>query len=118
MTGSSQSGLSASGGGASALFSKPAWQKSVPGIPNDSMRDVPDIAVYSSPAFPGFLYCTSDQSSWDTTPPAQQASCNDGFRDAATTDLTVAGGRASARPFLPARLRSLTRRMVTWADKG
>jgi len=68
---SSQSGLSASGGGASALFGKPAWQKGVPGIPSDSMRDVPDIALYSSPAFPGFLYCTSDQSSWDTNAPAQ-----------------------------------------------
>ena len=95
---SSQSGLSASGGGASALFGKPAWQKGVPGIPSDSMRDVPDIALYSSPAFPGFLYCTSDQSSWDTNPPAQQASCNDGFRDAATTDLTVAGGTSFGAP--------------------
>jgi len=95
---SSQSGLSASGGGASALFGKPAWQKGVPGIPSDSMRDVPDIALYSSPAFPGFLYCTSDQSSWDTNAPAQQASCNDGFRDAATTDLTVAGGTSFGAP--------------------
>ena len=42
---SSQSGLSASGGGASALFGKPTWQKGVPGIPGDSMRDVPDIAA-------------------------------------------------------------------------
>ena len=95
---SSQSGLSASGGGASALFGKPTWQKGVPGIPGDSMRDVPDIALYSSPAFPGFLYCTSDQSSWDTNAPAQQASCNDGFRDSATTDLTVAGGTSFGAP--------------------
>jgi subtilase family serine protease len=108
--GSAQSGLSASGGGASALFDKPAWQKGVPGIPNDSKRDVPDIAVYSSPAFPGFLYCTSDQSSWNTEAPAQQASCNDGFRDSATTDLTVAGGTSFGAPIFAGTIALLNQK--------
>jgi Pro-kumamolisin, activation domain/Bacterial Ig-like domain (group 3)/Putative binding domain, N-terminal len=36
-------GLAASGGGASILFSKPAWQAGT-GVPNDSARDVPDIS--------------------------------------------------------------------------
>jgi Pro-kumamolisin, activation domain/Bacterial Ig-like domain (group 3)/Putative binding domain, N-terminal len=36
-------GLAATGGGASILFSKPAWQTGT-GVPNDSARDVPDIA--------------------------------------------------------------------------
>ncbi|MEP7354776.1 MAG: S53 family peptidase, partial [Acidobacteriota bacterium] len=35
-------GLFSSGGGASILFSKPAWQTG-PGVPNDQARDVPDI---------------------------------------------------------------------------
>jgi uncharacterized protein (TIGR03437 family) len=39
---SSSAGLLASGGGASHLYSKPAWQ-SGPGVLNDSMRDVPDV---------------------------------------------------------------------------
>jgi len=40
---SSSSGLGASGGGASRLYSKPGWQTG-PGVPNDSARDVPDLA--------------------------------------------------------------------------
>ena len=92
---STQGGLSASGGGASALFSKPTWQKGVPGIPSDSKRDVPDVSLYSSPGFPGYLYCSSDQSSWNTN---QQASCNSGFRDSTTSDLTIAGGTSFATP--------------------
>jgi len=96
---SSQNGLSASGGGPSALFSKPSWQKGVAGIPSDGKRDVPDVALYSSPGFPGYLYCTSDTSSWNTTSaPVQQASCNSGFRDSATDDLTVAGGTSFGTP--------------------
>jgi subtilase family serine protease len=95
---STQNGLSASGGGASALFSKPSWQKGVAGIPSDGKRDVPDVALYSSPGLPGYLYCTSDRSSWNTTPPAQQASCNSGFRDSSTNDLTIAGGTSFSTP--------------------
>lgn len=45
---SSSAGLLAGGGGASALFPKPSWQ-SAPGVPNDGMRDVPDIALTASP---------------------------------------------------------------------
>jgi hypothetical protein len=36
-------GLAATGGGASILFSKPAWQTGA-GVPNDGVRDVPDLA--------------------------------------------------------------------------
>ena len=38
-------GLSAGGGGVSALWPKPAWQTGVPGIPADGFRDVPDISL-------------------------------------------------------------------------
>jgi len=40
----SASGPAASGGGASAQFSKPAWQTG-PGVPDDGARDVPDISL-------------------------------------------------------------------------
>ena len=40
-------GLSATGGGASILFSKPSWQ-SGPGVPNDGVRDVPDVSFAAS----------------------------------------------------------------------
>jgi len=44
----------ASGGGASTIFAKPAWQTSL--TPADSKRDVPDIALGSSPISPGFYW--------------------------------------------------------------
>ena len=39
--------LHASGGGVSAIFSKPMWQTG-PGVPDDGFRDVPDIALAAS----------------------------------------------------------------------
>lgn len=90
--------LSASGGGASALFTKPSWQTGVPGIPADGKRDVPDLAFYASPNYPGYLFCTSDSSSSGPWISGQQASCNSGFRDSATQDLTIAGGTSFDTP--------------------
>ena len=81
--------LSSGGGGASALFNKPSWQTGVPGISSsETMREVPDLALYASPGVPGFLYCTSDSSSWAA---GQSGSCAAGFRDANGVDLTIAG---------------------------
>ena len=39
------------GGGASVLFPKPAWQTG-PGVPNDNARDLPDISLASSGTVP------------------------------------------------------------------
>ena len=41
----------ATGGGASAIFAKPAYQKGV--TPSDGHRDVPDVALIASPDLPG-----------------------------------------------------------------
>ena len=97
---SSTNGLSATGGGKSALFPKPTWQTTL--TPADSKRDVPDISIYgsagTSAGAPGYLYCTSDSSNWST---GQLASCNSGFRDSTSTppgDLTVAGGTSFGAP--------------------
>jgi subtilase family serine protease len=87
--------LSATGGGKSTLVSRPSWQTGVPGIPSGNMRLVPDIAFYSSPSAPGYLYCTSDTSAWNT---GQTASCNSGFRDATSNLPTLAGGTSFATP--------------------
>jgi len=115
---STKFGLSASGGGASALFSKPSWQTGVPGIPNDGKRDVPDVALYSSPDLPGYLFCTSDTSDWapaSGTAAAQAASCNSGFRDSATGDLTVAGGTSFATPIF-AGMIALINQKQEWTE--
>jgi uncharacterized protein (TIGR03437 family) len=51
-------GLSATGGGVSTYFAKPAWQNG-PGVPNDGFRDVPDVAFAASPAHDAFYVYTS-----------------------------------------------------------
>ena len=45
------------GGGASILYSKPAWQ-SGPGVPSDNARDVPDLALAASGYHDGYNLCT------------------------------------------------------------
>jgi subtilase family serine protease len=88
-------GLSSSGGGVSALISRPAWQTGTIGgasIPSGSYRLVPDISLYSSPNYPGYLFCSSDSDS------SILGSCSNGFRDANSKYLTVAGGTSFAAP--------------------
>jgi hypothetical protein len=114
-------GLSATGGGASALFSKPSWQTGVPGIPNDGKRDMPDVSLYSSPDLPGYLYCTSDTSSWQPangSTPAQAASCNSGFRDSTSQDLTVAGGTSFATPIFAGMIALINQKQDWTGGQG
>jgi len=49
--------IAAGGGGASVYFSKPPWQSGVPGIPNDGMRDVPDVALAAAASHDPYLLC-------------------------------------------------------------
>jgi subtilase family serine protease len=108
--------LSATGGGVSALYTtSPSWQKGVPGIPTTAGRYVPDVAFYASPDLPGYLYCTSDTSDWNTS---QQASCNSGFRDSATNDLTVAGGTSFATPVFAGMVAILNQAQNYTAGQG
>jgi subtilase family serine protease len=82
-------GLSASGGGVSAVFSKPAWQIAL--TPNDSHRDVPDVSLTSSPNHDASLICS--QALFGTTP----TSCSAGFR-ASDGSLPAVGGTSVASP--------------------
>jgi uncharacterized membrane protein len=43
----SSTGLWATGGGVSTIYSKPSWQN-VTGVPSDGMRDVPDVSLSAS----------------------------------------------------------------------
>ncbi len=56
-------------GGSCKGHPKPAWQKGVPGIPNDGVRDLPDVSLFASNGQWGHLYvfCFSDPSN-DGTP--------------------------------------------------
>jgi subtilase family serine protease len=87
-------GLSSSGGGVSTLVPRPSWQAgTIAGqpIPAGTKRLVPDIALYSSPNYPGYLFCSSD-------PSEVSGSCSNGFRDSNSKYLTVAGGTSFAAP--------------------
>jgi subtilase family serine protease len=83
--------LSASGGGASTLFSKPSWQ-TVTGVPSDGKRDVPDVALAADPNHDGYLLCATDSAATPPVPP-----CSNGFRDS-SGNLNVAGGTSFGAP--------------------
>jgi subtilase family serine protease len=75
--------LSASGGGASSLFTKPSWQTGK-GVPNDGHRDVPDVSLNASPDHDGYLVCSN-------------GNCVNGFRDS-SNNLLVVGGTSAGSP--------------------
>ena len=54
----SRDSLSATGGGKSIYFAKPAWQTGA-GVPADGARDVPDVSLPASPDHDGFLIYSS-----------------------------------------------------------
>jgi subtilase family serine protease len=83
--------LSAGGGGASILFSKPSWQTGA-GVPDDGRRDVPDIALAAGPNHDGYLLCVNDSGA----SPAQLP-CVNGFLDS-TSAPDVAGGTSFGAP--------------------
>ena len=51
-------------GGTCKGYPKPLWQTGVPGIPNDGVRDLPDVALFAADGAWGHLYvfCFSDPS--------------------------------------------------------
>jgi subtilase family serine protease len=106
--------LNSGGGGASALFTKPTWQTGL-GVPTDGKRDVPDISLNASTGLPGYLFCTSDQSFWQTN---QLASCNSGFRDSSSQDLTLAGGTSFAAPIFAGMLALINEQQGYVAGQG
>jgi subtilase family serine protease len=86
-------GLSASGGGASIYFAKPAWQTAT--TPADGKRDVPDISISASNFHDPYLVCSEDG---DATP------CASGFRDSAGGNFFAVGGTSAAAPTFSAIL--------------
>ncbi len=74
----------ATGGGVSKKFGKPTWQTGN-GVPQDGHRDVPDLALNSSPSHDGFIICS-------------QGSCQTGYRRNSDQTFTVIGGTSAASP--------------------
>jgi subtilase family serine protease len=88
-------GIAASGGGASAVFPRPAWQTGVPGIAGGATRLLPDLALQSSVQNPGFLICTDDPYLLSSN--NQTSSCVDGLADN-NHKYTTEGGTSFAAP--------------------
>lgn len=84
-------GLWAGGGGASALFSKPAWQSGVAGIPNDGARDVPDVSLSAAGHDP-YLICLDGS----CTPNGQGQISFSGFGGTSASTPSFAGIMALA----------------------
>jgi len=49
-------------GGSCRGYPKPAWQTGVPGIPNDGVRDLPDLALFAANGIWGhyYVFCLTD----------------------------------------------------------
>ncbi len=104
--------LSAGGGGASTLTSRPIWQMGVPGIPSGNFRLVPDIALDASSANAPYLYCSSDTSL------KINGSCSNGFRDSNKTYLTAAGGTSFDAPIFAGMVAILNDRLNNTTGQG
>lgn len=78
-------------GAPSFVYSKPLWQQGIPGMPNDSKRDLPDISLFASNAFwfHAILYCMSDASEGG-------APCD--YSNALDTLFNSAGGTSFTAP--------------------
>ncbi len=111
--------IASGGGGVSGDFTKPTWQTGVPGIPSDGQRDVPDVSLDASNNHDAYLFCTSDQSNWDTTSsPPQASSCTSGFRDSTSQDLTAAGGTSFATPIMAGMLALISQKVNATNGQG
>ena len=91
---STTNGLSAGGGGASAVFGKPTWQTGS-GVPNDGARDVPDISINASSVHDPYLACvqfTPKNSSTFTS------SCLNGTFRYSDNSLQAYGGTSFGAP--------------------
>ena len=88
--------FSASGGGASAFFSKPSYQTAL--TPADGKRDVPDVSLNASADHDGYLVCSEDDGSASVV-----ATCTNGFRDS-SSNLDIVGGTSASSPTFTAIL--------------
>lgn len=77
--------LAGGGGGKSTVFAKPSWQTGT-GVPNDGVRDVPDVALSASPDNDAYLICTA-------------GSCTNGFASSDGSLQAVGGTSAGAPSF-------------------
>ncbi len=104
--------LSAAGGGASIYFAKPSWQTGT-GVPPDSARDVPDIALTTSQFHDSYLICSEDTGTATT-----QTTCTAGFRTGAGGNFSAVGGTSAAAPTFAAILALINQFVGNYGTTG
>jgi len=100
-------GLSGTGGGASNCsvqnsnfsacvsgFAKPSWQTVT--VAGQSTRLSPDISLFASPNFPGYVFCTPQ--SEISTSTSSTSTCAQGISSAVETYLSIIGGTSASAP--------------------
>jgi subtilase family serine protease len=75
--------LAGGGGGKSTVFAKPSFQTGT-GVPNDAVRDVPDVSLNASPDNDAYVICSA-------------GSCTNGFASS-NGSLTAVGGTSASTP--------------------
>jgi subtilase family serine protease len=89
-------------GGASAIYAKPAWQDAS-GMPNDGMRDLPDLSLTAAGAHDGYLICN-------------EGSCQTHIDNGVTLldSATVIGGTSAASPAMAGVMALVEQKNGTW----
>lgn len=100
----------AGGGGASAFFSKPAWQTGT-GVPADSSRDTPDISLNAAAMHDGYLVCSQGDG---TNEPA----CANGTFVGANNAVNVFGGTSFVSPTFAGILALVEQKLATPSGLG
>jgi len=101
--------IAATGGGKSSChaspcaggFPKPTWQTGT-GVPNDSVRDVPDISFSGSPDHDGYIICST-------------GSCNGGLLNG---NFEVVGGTSASTPVFAGILALLNQQLGNQQPTG
>ncbi len=96
-------GIEATGGGASTLFTKPSWQSGA-GVPNDGVRDVPDVSFSASADHDGYVICDE---SYNTNTKAFTPVCPSG----PFGGFDAVGGTSAGTPALAAIVALLNESM-------
>jgi Pro-kumamolisin, activation domain/Bacterial Ig-like domain (group 3) len=100
----------AGGGGASAFFSKPAWQTGL-GVPNDSSRDTPDISLNAAAMHDGYLVCSQNASEGES-------GCANNTFLTSTSVANVFGGTSFVAPSFAGILALVEQKLGTTGGLG
>jgi hypothetical protein len=92
--GPSTCSISTAGGTCTSGYAKPKWQMGVTGMPNDNVRDLPDVSLFASPGFDGtgYVYCQSDSTISGT------GTCDISKISSGSVDFGIVGGTSASSP--------------------